>query len=89
MNNILEYDNDQKTYYFNCPHCEKMIAVQKKDIRCTRFCHGNMKIDNKPISPYTTKLESEKLLENDLIYGCGKPFIFDGKNIIKVEKHFR
>lgn len=85
----INYDKDQKTYYFFCPHCNILIAVPTKDIKCTRFCHGNFKKGLKPISPYTTKDESERLLKEDLIYGCGKPFIFDGRKVIKRDTHFK
>ena len=85
----IEYDENKKTYYFMCPHCVLLIAVHKKDIQCTRFCHGNLKSNKEHISPYTTKDESEKLFKKGLIYGCGKPFIFDGKKVVKINKHFK
>ena len=88
MSNI-SYDVDQETYYFNCPHCDLLVAVPKIDIRCTRFCHGNLKSNNKHISPYTTKGESKLLLEKGLIYGCGKPFTFDGNSVVGRDAYWK
>lgn len=68
-------------YYFGCPHCKTTIEVSQNDINCKIFRCGIYKQNGLPISPHTSKTDCMKLVENDLIYGCGKPFIFDKSNV--------
>ena len=68
-------------YYFNCPHCGVMCQVHKNDIRCTIFRHGIYKKDSSFVNPHASKEECEKIIKSGVIYGCGKPFIFDGKSV--------
>ncbi len=80
----VEYDKDTDCYFFECPHCQKLVAVQKDAIKCTIFRHGSYKggkKDKQPIPPHTKKEECDRLVEEDLIYGCGKPFKFDGAKV--------
>lgn len=69
-------------YSFECPHCKVMIIVYEKELACCIFRHGTYKKDNNQINPHLNKEECDRLYENNLIYGCGKPFEFikDGKN---------
>jgi hypothetical protein len=68
-------------YIIECPHCQMCIQIYKKDINCKIFRHGVYKNNNKPIGPHASKSECENLIKENLIYGCGKPFKFDGKKI--------
>ena len=54
-----------------CPHCKDYITVYLKEYNCKIFRHGVFK---------------DRLFNEKLIYGCGKPFriVGEGKNI-KVE----
>lgn len=61
-------------YLFPCPHCGIVVMVFKNEKNCGIFrcaIHKN----NEIINPHASKEECEKLKANDLIYGCGKPFI--------------
>ncbi len=80
MNNII-YISSQDTYYFPCPHCEVMCEVNKKDIRCTIFRHAVYKKNSTFVNPHASKEECDKWIKEDLIYGCGKPFKFDGEKV--------
>jgi hypothetical protein len=54
-----------------CPHCKVPIIIEK--INCGIFRHGEFK-NGKHMDPHLPKEACEKLVKNDLIYGCGKPF---------------
>lgn len=58
----------------NCPHCELPIQLYFKELNCKIFRHGIYKNTLKQIDPHLNKKQCEKLVENKLIYGCGKPF---------------
>jgi hypothetical protein len=62
-----------------CPHCGEYAIVE--EINCTIFRHAVYKTNLQPINPHATKEECERLLENGEIYGCAKPFKYDGKTI--------
>jgi len=55
-----------------CPHCKEYVVIEQ--INCAIFRHGVMKINLVQINPHLVKSECDKLKEQDLIYGCGKPF---------------
>jgi len=65
-----------------CPHCEEFIVIL--EINCAIFRHGVFKTDGQQIDPHTPKDTCDKYIEDNLIYGCGKPFkiIFKDKTII-------
>jgi hypothetical protein len=63
----------------SCPHCKLLNIIYKKEINCAIFRHGVLKNNGNQIGPHTSKEECEKLVENKLIYGCGKPFIIKNK----------
>ena len=57
-----------------CVHCEDLIIINKKDFNCKIFRHGVYKSNNKQIDPHFCKEECDRLFNEGLIYGCGKPF---------------
>lgn len=68
-------------YILNCPHCESFIQVAKNEVNCAIFRHGYhfTERDGKihlttQINPHLSKENCEKLVQNGLILGCGKPF---------------
>ena len=80
---MIIYDKEKKSYYLECPHddCKSLIIVEEKDINCKIFRHGVYKKDLKGIPPHTKMEECIRLKKEDLIYGCGRPFLFDGKKV--------
>ena len=64
-------------YIFQCPHCEQTICVHRDEVNCKIFRCGSYKANGQPIHPHTPKPECDRLKAENLIYGCGKPFIFD------------
>jgi hypothetical protein len=67
--NILEKNTN---IIVNCPHCNNPVLIEK--INCGFFRHGILKSNNTQINPHAKKEECDFYINNDLIYGCGKPF---------------
>ena len=65
-------------YVAICPHCDGVFIVEKFELNCKIFRHGSFKSSNEPIPPHSSKLLCDSWASNGLIWGCGKPFIFDG-----------
>jgi hypothetical protein len=64
-----------------CPHCGDQLMIE--ELNCCIFRHGIIKNTLEQINPHAVKKECDYLFENNLIYGCGKPFkIVDNKAII-------
>ena len=79
------FDKDSNIYYFECPQCDMMCEVPMSEIRCTIFRHGNFKKDMAFVPPHAPKSQCDLWIKKDLIWGCGKPFKFDGQTVVKCE----
>ena len=55
-----------------CPHCTQMIEIV--EVNCAIFRCGIEKATGQQISPHLQKEECDRLVIQELIYGCGKPF---------------
>lgn len=80
MSEILLEDN---YYYFKCPHCFVLCQVHETDVNCTIFRHAVYKKDLSFVDPHASKEACDKWVSEGIVYGCGKPFIFD-KNTVKI-----
>lgn len=58
---------------FECPHCTGHIIILKQDINCAIFRHGIYKT-GQLVNPHATKEECDRLVSEDLVLGCCKPF---------------
>ena len=68
----------------SCPHCNNYVLIEQ--LNCKIFRHAILKSNNTQINPHTIKEECEYYIKNDLIYGCGKPFIIvENNNEFKTE----
>ena len=68
----------------SCPHCSDPILIDQ--LNCKIFRHAVLKNNGKQINPHASKLECDNYITNNLIYGCGKPFIIiESENEYKVE----
>ena len=63
-----------------CPHCNNYVIIEQ--VNCAIFRHGIFKKNMLQINPHLSKLECDKLIDNNLIYGCGKPFKIEKINNI-------
>ena len=80
----VTFSTEDQTYYFFCPWCKNLTAVAQNEIRCTIFRHANFK-DFSFVPPHASKTLCDSWLKNDLIHGCSKPFVFDGKSVRKCD----
>ncbi len=55
-----------------CPHCGQHIEIV--EINCAIFRHGVLKDSGTQIDPHSSEEMCNKYVEENLIYGCGKPF---------------
>ena len=55
-----------------CPHCSQPILIEQ--LNCGIFRHAMMKSTGQQIDPHSPKPVCDSLVENNQIYGCGKPF---------------
>lgn len=67
-------NNDLDLIIVKCPHCESYVTVLKNEINCAIFRHAIFKDTFIPIDPHSTLQECEKLLSENKIFGCAKPF---------------
>ena len=68
-------------YMFKCPHCLISIIVMNNEINCKIFRCGVMKQTGQQVPSHATLQQCDKLSTEHVIYGCGKPFHFDGKTV--------
>lgn len=63
-----------------CPHCKDTVLIMSNEINCGIFRHGSYKKDMTQINPHEKKEICDKLFNDKIIYGCGKPFKLGKKN---------
>ena len=61
-----------------CPHCKEYIVIEK--LNCGIFRHGVIISTGMQMLPHEKKEICDYYIENQLIYGCGKPFQIINKN---------
>ena len=64
-----------------CPHCNEYVLIQ--ELGCGIFRHGIMKDTFEQIPSHASKETCDYLKNNDLIFGCSKPFRIIGDEIVK------
>jgi len=55
-----------------CPNCQQFVEILQ--INCAIFRHGIFKISGQQMDPHTPKPQCDQYIQDELIYGCGKPF---------------
>ena len=60
--------------HFICPHCSDIIQIDPKELNCRIFRHAVFKHNGQQLDPHAKKEECERVYQEKLIYGCGKPF---------------
>ncbi len=68
-------------YTVACPHCGCLVQVFKNEIKCTIFRHAVYKDTRRQMDPHSKKEDCDSASREGTIYGCGKPFKFDGKTV--------
>ncbi len=67
----------------NCPYCDISIIIEQ--INCGIFRCGIFKDTYKQVDPHLSKIECDKLILNNSIYGCSKPFQVINNTIVKCD----
>ena len=78
----LTYDSGSETYNFQCPHCHLFCQVSQQEINCKIFRHGIYKRDFSFLDPHASKEVCDRVKSENLIWGCAKPFRFDGQTVM-------
>ncbi len=68
----------EQNFVVECPHCKEPVLIEQ--VNCAIFRHGVQKDNFQQIGPHASKEECVNFINNNLIYGCGKPF--------KLEKNY-
>jgi len=55
-----------------CPHCNISIIIES--VNCGIFRCGVYKYNGEQIPPHLSEEDSKKLINENKIWGCGKPF---------------
>lgn len=55
-----------------CPHCSSQIIIE--ELNCCIFRHGILKESGKQIDPHSSEELCNYYVNEEKIYGCGKPF---------------
>jgi hypothetical protein len=61
-----------KDIVVSCPHCKDPILIEQ--LNCCIFRHGTYISNGQQIPPHSIKEYCDYVANNNLIYGCGKPF---------------
>lgn len=61
-------------YQVTCPHCNGSIIIPYNEVNCRIFRHGAYIADMQPVQPHASKEECDRLVAENKIVGCGKPF---------------
>ena len=56
-----------------CCHCNNNFIVNTKEFNCKILRHGIYKTNYQQINPHLPKDECDRLFNDNLIFGCGKP----------------
>jgi len=64
-------------HHVECPHCGGGIIIQTNELNCRIFRHGAYLTTMEPIPPHLPKEECDRLVLENRIAGCGKPFRID------------
>lgn len=59
-------------FIVECPHCGLCVEIEK--VNCGIFRHGIFQKSGKQVPPHAPKEVCDKLLRENKIYGCSKPF---------------
>ena len=71
MSNKIE-DSKIINIIIDCPHCNCPMEIIQ--LNCRIFRHGILRSNGTQIGPHSSKELCDYYINNDLIYGCGKPF---------------
>jgi protein involved in temperature-dependent protein secretion len=67
--------NDSCEYIIvTCPNCNEFVLIYTNEINCEIFRHAVFKSNFQQINPHTHEELCLKYINENLVYGCSKPF---------------
>jgi hypothetical protein len=76
-------ENKSTSSIIECPHCKEFVWIGQ--LNCRIFRHASFKTGEQ-IPPHSTQQECETWLQQDLLYGCAKPFqILESGEVIQCD----
>lgn len=78
--NEIPFQEDMELNVF-CPHpdCGGGLIISSKE--CGIIIHAQNKETKQQIDPHASKAECEKLIQEEKIFGCGKPFFVERNTV--------
>lgn len=73
--NKIENPEVSVPFIVKCPRCFEYIMIEQ--INCRIFRHAVYKSNGEQIHPHASKEECEKMVAENLVYGCAGPFLLD------------
>jgi hypothetical protein len=67
-------------FIFRCLHCEEYFIINRNEFNCKILRHAVYKHNMEPINPHLPKDDCDRLVKEDLVYGCAKPLMIIQKN---------
>lgn len=67
----------------SCPHCGGLIEIT--ELNCKIFRHAIFKNGGIQLNPHASKEECDKVIKDNLVYGCAKPFEIINEKAVKCE----
>jgi hypothetical protein len=71
-----EVDLIEGLFVFKCPHCLCYTQIEPIYLSCLIFRHAYYKNSNMQIGAHTNQEDCERLVQDNLVSGCAKPFKF-------------
>lgn len=67
----------------SCPNCNDSILIYNNEINCRIFRHAIYKTGQQ-VNPHLPKEECDRLVSNNEVYGCCKPFKLNDENVPEI-----
>ena len=64
-----------------CPHCGEPVSILASEINCGIFRHAVFRSNGEPVPPHSAKAQLDQWNAEGLLYGCAKPFRYDGRTV--------
>jgi hypothetical protein len=74
----------QKDIVFVCLHCSEPFIIREQEFNCRILRHGVYRATMEPMNPHASREECERLVRDNLIYGCGKPLRITNTNALEI-----
>lgn len=60
--------------FLQCPSCGDIFMTTEKTINCSIYRHAIFKNNMQQLNPHASKEECDRVIKENLVFGCAKPF---------------